>query len=114
MLINAFLEKLKQSPKSIQFSDTMAVIEENYIFNEVAFSNGEQNNAAGENSGSCKIFSFAKLQGLNKEQTLACFGEYYRIDVLQNPNNADHQNIRQFMLQGWSGISFEATALTAK
>ncbi|WP_413702060.1 HopJ type III effector protein [Psychromonas sp. KJ10-10] len=114
MLINAFLEKLNHTPDTIAFNETMAVIEENYTFSAVAFSNGEQKNAPGENSGSCKLFAFAQLQELNKEQTLACFGDYYRIDVLQNPNATDHQNIRQFMLQGWSGISFDAPALTAK
>ena len=112
--MKAFLEKLQQSPELIQFTETMAVIEEHYSFTEVAFTNGEQKNAAGENSGSCKLFAFAQLQDLNKEQTLACFGDYYRIDVLQNPTAADHQNIRQFMINGWDGISFDGVALTAK
>tara|TARA_R110001583_G_scaffold67490_7_gene192897 strand:- start:6092 stop:6436 length:345 start_codon:yes stop_codon:yes gene_type:complete len=114
MLINTFLEKLNHTPESIEFSETMAVIEENYRFLEVAFVNGEQKNASGENSGSCKLFAFAQLQQFSKEQTLACFGDYYRIDVLQNPDANDHQNIRQFMINGWSGISFSTQALMAK
>ena len=114
MLINTFLEKLNQSPQSVEFTDTMAVIEENYQFSETTFSNGEQKNEAGQNSGSCKIFSFAQQQKLTEQQTLACFGIYYRNDVLQNPKGDDHQNIRQFMLHGWSGITFTATALVAK
>jgi hypothetical protein len=114
MLINAYIDKLNEIPESITFTDTMAVIEENYTFSEVAFSNGEQKNAQGENSGSCKLFAFAQLQQLSKEQTLACFGDYYRVDVLQHPDAKDHQNIRQFILNGWSGISFEAQALVSK
>ena len=92
----------------------MAVIEENYQFSETDFSNGQQNNKAGKNSGSCKIFAFASLHKLTEPQTLACFGSYYRDDVLQNPEGDDHQNIRQFMLHGWSGITFKAQALTDK
>ena len=63
----------------------MAVIESQYNFTETAFTNGQQSNAANENLGSCKLFSFAKLNGLSEAQTLACFGAYYRDDVLGSP-----------------------------
>lgn len=114
MLLSTFLDNLNNAPQSIEFSDTMAVIEANYQFSECAFTNGAQENAAGQNAGSCKIFAFAQLQQLSPEQTLACFGIYYREDVLQHPEAEDHQNIRQFMLHGWQGINFAGTALTAK
>lgn len=114
MLIESFLEKLKCSPELVEFADTMAVIECNYEFTQVAFSNGLQKNGSGENSGSCKLFAFTLLQGFNQQQTLACFGTYYRDDVLLHPDNDDHQNIRQFMINGWAGITFIADALTAK
>jgi len=114
MLLTTFLDKLSSTPELIAFSDTMATIDASYQFTETAFENGEQVNAAGENSGSCKIFSFAKLNGLDKMQTLACFGSYYRDDVLQNPQGNDHQNIRQFMINGWEGINFSGQALTEK
>ncbi|WP_028863334.1 HopJ type III effector protein [Psychromonas aquimarina] len=114
MSLNAFLEKLASAPQSVEFSDTMAVIEEHYEFTETQFSNGSQENAAGQNSGSCKIFAFAQLQNLSEAQTLACFGTYYRNDVLQHPQADDHQNIRQFMINGWQGIEFSAAPLTAK
>lgn len=114
MLITTFLDKLMTAPETLEFSDTMAVIDENYLFTETAFVNGTQQNDAGQNSGSCKIFSFALLQNLTQAQTLACFGAYYRHDVLQNPSGDDHQNIRQFILNGWQGINFDAPALTAK
>ena len=114
MLITTFLDKLNTSPERVEFTDTMAVIEENYLFTETEFSNGEQQNSAGENSGSCKLFAFALLQKLSPAQTLACFGNYYREDVLQNPEGNDHQNIRQFMANGWDAINFSVPALTAK
>ena len=114
MEINNFIEKIKSTPNSVDFKDSMAVIEANYNFTETAFKNGDTYNEAGKNSGSCKIFAFAKLNNLNKEETLACFGDYYRKDVLENPNNTNHANIRNFMKHGWDGINFEGEALDLK
>lgn len=114
MSINEFLEKLAAQPQHISFVDTMSVIAENYEFTETAFSNGQQINDLGENSGSCKLFAFAKLQKFNESQTLACFGTYYRDHVLQHPDGDDHQNIRQFMVSGWQGVTFSGLALAEK
>lgn len=114
MDITAFLEQLRENPKSITFQDTIQVIEENYDFSPTAFKNGNQNNSIGENNGSCKIVAFAKLNNLSEEDTLACFGAYYFEDVLQNPEGNDHQNIRNFIKNGWEGIQFEGEALALK
>ena len=114
MGISSFLEKLKQSPKTITFPETIAVIEENYDFTPMAFDNGTQHNAAGENSGSCKLFAFAQLQNLLHPETLACFGAYYFDEVLGDPEGTNHQNIRNFMKTGWHGIQFEGEALVLK
>ncbi|MEE9326635.1 MAG: HopJ type III effector protein [Cocleimonas sp.] len=111
MTVDDFLEKLNSTPEKINFSELMDVIEQHYSFTPTAFENGDLHNDMGENSGSCKLFSFAKLNGLSVEQTLACFGTYYREDVLQNPEAEDHQNIRNFMKRGWAGISFDQPAL---
>ena len=75
MIINAFITKLNTTPDTIQFGDTIAVIDSHYEFTPSAFQNGTIKNEAGQNSGSCKLFSFAKLQKLTKAQTLACFGD---------------------------------------
>jgi len=114
MTINTFLEKLKQSPETIAFAKTIAVIEENYTFIPTEFQNGNQQNAAGENSGSCKLFAFAKLQNLSQASTLACFGAYYFEEVLKDPNGTNHQNIRNFINTGWNAIQFEGEALVLK
>ncbi|MGM8362358.1 HopJ type III effector protein [Flavobacterium sp. ARAG 55.4] len=114
MSIQAFLEKLKQTPETITFPETIAVIEENYDFTPTAFQNGNTHNAAGTNSGSCKLFAFAQLQKLSKEETLTCFGAFYRDEVLGEPEGTNHQNIRNFMIHGWDGIQFEGTALVLK
>lgn len=110
----SFLKQLQENPKSITFQDTIHVIDENYDFTPTAFQNGNQHNNSGENNGSCKIFSFAKLQNLSEEATLACFGSYYFDDVLKNHEGSDHQNIRNFIQFGWDGIYFEGEALQEK
>ncbi len=114
MSITSFLEKLKQTPNSITFPETIAVIEENYDFTPTTFNNGTQRNEAGQNSGSCKLFAFAKLQNLSQVETLACFGAYYFEEVLGDPEGTNHQNIRNFMKSGWDGIQFEGAVLTFK
>lgn len=111
MSLNAFLQRLRETPEQIEFADTIAAIEAAYTYTPTAFRNGEVDNAAGQNGGSCKIFAFAKLQALNEAETLACFGRYYREDVLRHPQASDHQNIRSFMRSGWSGVSFAGEAL---
>ena len=114
MTLASFLEKLKQTPNTITFPETIAAIEENYDFTPTTFDNGAQHNEAGQNSGSCKLFAFAKLQNLSQAETLACFGAYYFEEVLGDPEGTNHQNIRNFIKTGWNGIQFEREALTLK
>ena len=111
MTLEDFLQKLQTTPAAVEFTDTMAVIDGLYSHTPTAFQNGDIRNEAGQNNGSCKLFAFARLQGLDEAQTLACFGRYYRDDVLQHPQGTDHQNIRQFMQHGWKGIAHEGDAL---
>ena len=107
-------EQLEKSAGEIQFKDVIAFIDEHYDFTPTKFTNGNTVNEADQNNGSCKVFSFAKLNALSKEETLALFGDFYRTDVLQNQDGDDHQNIRNFMTFGWDGISFEGEALKRK
>lgn len=111
MNLNEFLQRLRNSPEQIEFTDTMAVIEGAYTFMPTKFTNGDTVNNPDQNNGSCKIFAFGLLNKLSEQQTLACFGSYYRDDVVKNPNNNDHQNIRNFMSTGWQGIQFDGQAL---
>jgi hypothetical protein len=114
MTIASFLEKLKQIPKSISFAETIAVIDKHYDFTPTAFKNGLLDNAAGENSGSCKLFAFAQLQKLSKKETLFCFGAYYSEGVLAEPDGTNHPNIRNFIKTGWNGIQLNGVALVLK
>jgi len=111
MSFESFFEKLNNTPERIEFAEVIKLIDENYEFTPSAFKNGDLNNQAGENNGSCKLFAFGLLHQLSAPQMLACFGHYYRDDVLQNPNNDDHQNIRNFIKTGWNGVEFAAQAL---
>lgn len=108
------LEKIKTAPESISFGEVIAFIDEQYNFTPTRFTNGSTLNEVNQNNGSCKIFSFAKLQHLSPEQTLSLFGDFYRVDVLQNPAGTNHQNIRSFIETGWEEITFEGEALLAK
>ena len=116
--LDELITQLQSEPEKIEFHDVINVIDKHYRYIPTRFINGPEEsgviNEAGENEGSCKIFSFAKLHKLNVKQTLNCFGQYYRDDVLNHPERSDHQNIRAFMKYGWEQIVFEGTALTKK
>ena len=116
--IAQFLQRLAARPDDVAFEETIAVIEAHYDYTPTTFRNGlgadAVVNAAGTNAGSCRIFAFAQLHDLTPAQTLACFGRFYREDVLQNPQGTDHANIRTFMRDGWAGIAFESAPLRAK
>lgn len=109
--INTLLDKLKGG--SLLFKDVIEFIEAHYQHTPTAFKNGEAFNEATQNQGSAKVFAFAKLNNLSKDDTLHLFAEHYKA-VLDTPEGADHQNIRQFMAHGWEGIAFEGQALIAK
>jgi len=111
MDLNTFLSQLSLHPETVEFSDTMTLIDELYNFTPSKFINGDTINEADQNNGSCKIFAFGLLNDLSEQHTLACFGSYYRDDVLKNPDRDDHQNIRNFMISGWAGIKFNGQAL---
>ncbi|WP_111308904.1 HopJ type III effector protein [Confluentibacter sediminis] len=114
MTLETFLNKLKQTPEAIEFHETINIIESHYEFTPTGFKNGELYNNVGENSGSCKLLAFAKLQGFTKNETLACFGKYYFEEVLNDPNGSGHQNIRNFMKTGFESLVFDDMPLKEK
>jgi hypothetical protein len=114
MSLSQLLNQLANAPEDVQFQQVIAVIDANYQFTPTRFVNGDTINEVNQNNGSCKIFSFAHCHQLNAQQTLACFGDFYRKDVLEHPLNDDHQNIRNFIRFGWDGVEFDGQALSAK
>ncbi|MDD5272876.1 MAG: HopJ type III effector protein [Methylovulum sp.] len=117
MPLSVFLEKIAENIP-VSFAETIAVIGEHYHYTPTAFSNGLGDgrlvSPAGTNEGSCKIFAFAQIHQLSQQATLNLFGDYYRQDVLNDPDGAGHPNIRLFMQYGWDGIGFEGDALSAR
>ncbi|MCW8853741.1 MAG: HopJ type III effector protein [Gammaproteobacteria bacterium] len=118
MTTENFLQNLRISPDNINFTDAIEYIMEHYDYTPVTFTNGIDPdrviNQAGTNEGSCKIFAFGKIAGLTAAETLACFGQYYRDEVLNDPNGDNHANIRSFIKYGWQGINFDNEALVKK
>lgn len=112
--LDLLLYKIESEAQSVTFNEVIETVDATYLFTPTGFKNGETYNEANQNNGSCKVFAFAQLHDLSVEKTLHLFGDFYRKDVLQNPENSDHQNIRNFIKFGWSGISFEANALQSK
>ena len=115
MTLEEFIVAVQKAPMA--FTETMAVIALNYAYSPAGFHNGMNErkffNASGTNEGSCKLFAFAKANDLDEQATLNCFGDYYTVDVLQNPEGQDHQNIRTFIDCGWKGIVFDSEPLVA-
>lgn len=109
--LSILLEKLKND--SLPFKEVIEFIDTYYNHQPTAFKNGGLHNEANQNQGSVKVFTFAQLNKLDKADTLCLFAEHYQ-SVLKNPDGIDHQNIRQFMIHGWSGIVFEGHALSVK
>ena len=118
MTESQLIEALENKPKSVEFDQLIAVITKNYDYQPTRFTNGAGKamviNDAGTNEGSCKLFSFGLIKQLSDVEMLACFGKYYREDVLQHPEGTDHANIRNFMQTGWDGIKFDQPALVEK
>lgn len=114
MELELFFNRLETAPETIEFPDVIALINTLYTYIPTGFRNHEIYNEAGQNTGSCKLFSFARLHELTEAQTLALFGSYYRADVLRTPEGDSHPNIRQFMKTGWDEIEFDGVPLRAK
>lgn len=109
--LNALITASKSN--SLAFATVLAFIDARYQHQPTAFKNGDAYNEATQNQGSAKVFTLAKMNGLSKEDTLYLFAEHYQA-VLANPAGTDHQNIRQFMIHGWTGVVFEGGALVLK
>ncbi len=109
--VTTLIQQLKAN--ALTFKEVIEFIETYYQHQPTAFKNGEAYNEATQNQGSAKVFSFAKLNDLSREDTLYLFAEHYH-SVLNTPNGTDHQNIRQFMAHGWAGVVFESEALVSK
>ena len=92
------------------FAETLDFIKDGYDYQPQPFTNGNVENAAGQNEGSCKTLGLALLEGLSDEEALLAFGEHYR-SVLDTPDGSDHGNIRALMAYGLAGVKFATQPL---
>tara|TARA_R110000751_G_scaffold176531_1_gene282734 strand:+ start:239 stop:574 length:336 start_codon:yes stop_codon:yes gene_type:complete len=95
------------------FADTLAFVEQHYLYRPSAFDNGAVHNSAEQNQGSCKVLAMAQDLGLSNQQALQCFAEHYQA-VLQSPDGSDHANIRALMHSGLSAVTFASSPLTRR
>lgn len=114
MTLAELLQKINTTPDAVQFDEVIDVIDRFYRFTATGFTNGNLYNELGKNVGSCKILAFAQLHKLGKSESLNLFGEYYRTEVLEAPNGANHGNIRALMTSGLESVKFEVFPLEQK
>ena len=70
--LNTLRSRLQQDDYA--FSETLAFVAAHYDYQPSAFRNGDVENAAGQNEGSCKTLGLALLEGLSKDEALRAFG----------------------------------------
>ena len=108
-----YLKKLK-SGVQMKFSDLLDLIEQEYTFSNIAFTNNGLTNSKNANQGSAKVFCFGLMHSLDEKDTIRCFGEHYK-SVLESPEDVtSHLNIRNFLKIGWEGVSIDKNALSVK
>ena len=95
-----------------KFSDVLAHIEARYQHTQQLFKMVHSKTLLLKIKAVQKFF-FCQVTRLDQAQTLSLFAEHYA-SVLATPEGTDHQNIRQFMQNGWDGVKFEGQALTEK
>ena len=114
MNVDQLLNLINTDPEAIEFTEVILTIDQYYKYQPTRFENGAVVNQAGENDSTCKILAFAKIHDLDQEQTLACFGKFYRDEVRGHLHEAGHPNIRTFLVCGWRGVEFHGDALTPR
>ena len=108
-----YLERLTAG-EEMTFSDFTDLIDSEYSFTSVAFTNGDLENTDDENQGSAKVFCFGLMYDLGEHEVLRCFGEHYQSVLGSLADGTSHLNIRNFMRKGWQGVSIDASALSKK
>ena len=95
------------------FADTLTFVSEHYHYTPAAFRNGDVDNNAGQNEGSCKTLGLALLEQFSDQEALLAFGEHYRA-VRDTPDGFDHANIRSLQKHGLVAVSFEQLPLVRR
>ena len=113
MNTSEYLELLRSGVK-MDFSDFTNLIDQEYEFLNVSFTNSGLVNSKEENQGTAKVFCFGLMYSLSESETLRCFGEHYHSVIDETENHNSHLNIRSFMSNGWKGVLINQSALKPK
>ena len=108
-----YLENLK-SGVQMKFSDFIDLIEQEYTFSNIAFTNNGLSNSKDENQGSAKVFCFGLMHSLDEKDVIRCFGEHYQSVLVLPEDVTSHLNIRNFLKMGWKGVLIDKNALSVK
>ena len=108
-----YLKKLRSGVK-MNFSDFTILVDQEYEFSNVAFTNNKLVNSKKENQSSAKVFCFGMMHSLSESETLRCFGEHYQSVIDEPENHSSHLNIRSFISNGWKGVLINQSALKPK
>ena len=104
-----YLENLK-SGVQMKFSDFPDLIEQEYTFSNIAFTNNGLSNSKDENQGSAKVFCFGLMYSLDEKDVIRCFVEHYK-SLLESPKDVtSHLNIRNFLKMRLEGVSIDKNA----
>lgn len=99
----------------VRFAEVLQIVDKFDVNPYAGYTSGkgtqtEMHNAPGQNVASAKVFYLCSSLNTSKEATLRLFCEHYE-RVLNEPDGSSHQNIRNFMRDGWSGIEFDGPIL---
>jgi hypothetical protein len=88
------------------FQEIQDKIAKEYDYRPGGFSIGDVHSGPDENQWSGRVASYAVLNDLSTEQTLALFGEHYQT-VLDDPSGTGHANIRALARHGIESVRFD-------
>lgn len=111
MNLQAFLNQLATDPASVTLDAALAVIAAHYDVDPCGYTLAGVRFEPDRAWRSCQLYAFGLLHHLPKEQTLACFGHHYQVDVLGDPEGTDHQTVRLFLKHGWDALTLDAMPL---
>ncbi|MBT3852888.1 hypothetical protein HOF65_02590 [bacterium] len=87
------------------FNATIFFIHSEYEYEAKPFSIAGKESKAGQNEGTAKILAFSIDNGLNLQDTLLLFGDFFQ-EVNDDPEGVEHENIRLLMANGLESVKF--------
>mgnify|MGYP002715060916 CR=1 FL=1 len=90
--LNELRSRLQQDDYA--FSETLAFVAEHYDYQPSAFRNGDVENAAGQNEGSCKTLGLALLEGLSQGELVRAADAVVKDAILEGASKVSPDALR--------------------